>query len=71
RLFGLPPSRKETLESAFDPVNFNVNSPAPAAFREFTPPPRRQGGGGVRLVARRADRFGAIRIVPVSGVKVP
>jgi len=71
RLFGLPPSRKEALETAFDPINFNVNSAAPAAFREFTPPPRRQGGGGVRLAARRSDRFGGIRIVPISGVKVP
>jgi len=71
RLFGLPPTRKEALESAFDPINFNVNARQPAAFREFTPPPQRQGGGNLRLASRRGDRFGAIRIVPIPGVKVP
>lgn len=71
RLFGLPPSRKEALEGAFDPVSFNVNARQPQAFREFTPPPKRQGGGQFRLAARRDGRLGSIRIVPIPGVKVP
>ena len=71
RLFGLPPSRKQVLETAFDPVELNVNARGLQAFREFTPPPQRQGGGSLRLAARRHDRYGGIRIVPFSGVKVP
>lgn len=71
RLFGLPASRKEALEGAFDPIQIDVNARQPAAFREFTPPPQRQGGGSFRLGARRLDRFGGIRIVPIPGVKVP
>ncbi len=70
-LFGLPPTRLETLETAFDPVEINVNSPMPQAFREFTPPPRRQVGGAIRLGARHGDRLGRIGIVPLAGVKVP
>ncbi|HYG05428.1 MAG TPA: hypothetical protein VD865_03335 [Stenotrophomonas sp.] len=71
RLLGLPPSRKEALAGAFDPIDFNVNAHGLQAFREFTPPPQRQRGGSLRLAARRLDRFGGIRIVPLSGVKVP
>jgi hypothetical protein len=71
RLFGLSPSPKEALEHAFDPSSFNVNSLEPTAFREFTPPPKRQGGGSFQLAARRPSRPGAIRIVPFLGVKVP
>ena len=71
RLIGLPPSRNETLEHAFDPVSFNVNARDPVAFREFTPPPKRQGGGSFRLAARQSNRLGGIRIVPFSGIKVP
>lgn len=43
----------------------------PKAFREFTPPPRRQGGGSLRLSASGSDRLGRIAIVPSVGGKVP
>ncbi|WP_254461215.1 hypothetical protein [Xanthomonas sacchari] len=43
----------------------------PKAFREFTPPPRRQGGGSLRLGASGSDRLGRIAIVPSAGGKVP
>ncbi|MFC6839014.1 hypothetical protein [Xanthomonas theicola] len=41
------------------------------AFREFTPPPRRQGGSVMRLGQRAGDRLDRIAIVPFAGVKVP
>ncbi|MCW0423275.1 hypothetical protein [Xanthomonas sacchari] len=43
----------------------------PRAFREFTPPPRRQGGSSLRLGASGRDRLGRIAIVPSVGGKVP
>lgn len=41
------------------------------AFREFTPAPRSQRGGGVRVPSRQMNRLAAIGIIPATGVKVP
>ncbi len=70
-LFGIQPNRKKTLESAFDPIEIDLNPAAPLAFREFTPPPRRQSSGGFRLGVRQGGGVGRIGIIPFAGVKVP
>ncbi len=41
------------------------------AFRDFTPAPRAQRGGTVRLAPRQPGRLAGIGIIPVAGVKVP
>lgn len=41
------------------------------AFREFTPPPRRQAGGVMRLGLHRGGRLAPIAIVPDEGAKIP
>ncbi len=41
------------------------------AFREFTPAPRGQRGGSVRLAPRHPGRLAGIGIIPATGVKVP
>ena len=42
-----------------------------AAFREFTAPHSSQAGGSFSLGMRGRDSIAGIRIVPVTGVKVP
>jgi hypothetical protein len=71
RLFGLGPDRRKTIDAAFDPIEIGVNTSVPTGFREFTIPPRRQAGAGLRLGSRHAGQPGRIGIVPFSGVKVP
>jgi hypothetical protein len=48
-----------------------VETGYPRAFREFTPPPRRQAGSALQLGQSAGDRLGRIAIVPSAGVKVP
>lgn len=71
RLLGFAPGRSKTIDSAFDPIEINVNTSVPTGFREFTIPPRRQAGASLRLGSRHAGQPGRIGIVPFPGVKVP
>ncbi|MEE7566129.1 hypothetical protein HH297_06370 [Xanthomonas sp. Kuri4-3] len=71
KFIGLAPNRKQSLETAFDPVDFSRKNASSRTLREFAASPRRQAGGGVRAAARHVSPGVGRGIVPLAGVKVP